>query len=88
MENKKSMRLTLTDIYLAVICIFPIPTMLTDGGMVNKFLFALLIGLQLAMFFDRKVKGRTLIVILLLAVNFVYTLGHTRFPMTNFNLVF
>lgn len=88
MEKRKKPRLTLTEFYLAVICIFPLPTMLAEGGIVNKLLFALLIGLQIAMLFDRKVKGRTFIMILVLAVNFTYTFIRTQFPMENSNLVF
>lgn len=88
MEERKKPRLTLTEFYLAVICIFPLPTMLAEGGIVNKLLFALLIGLQIAMLFDRKVKGKTFIMILVLAVNFIYTFIRTRFPMENSNLLF
>ena len=88
MEERKKPRLTLTEFYLAVICIFPLPTMLTEGGIVNKLLFALLIGLQLAMLFDRKVKGKTFILLLVLAVNFTYTFIRTRQPMENTNLIY
>lgn len=86
MENNKRMRLTLTEIYLALICLFPIPTMLTDGGIVNKLMFALLIGLQLAMLFDRRVRGRTVAVFLVLIINYVYVLVNTDFPLQNKNL--
>ena len=88
MENNKRMRLTLTELYMAVICIFPLPTMLAEGGIVNKLLFALLIGLQIAMLFDRKVKGRTMIMLLILAVNYIYAFLHTKFPMQNSNLLY
>ena len=88
MENNKRMRLTLTELYMAVICIFPLPTMLAEGGIINKLLFALLIGLQVAMLFDRKIKGRTFIMILVLALNFTYVFIRTRFPMNNSNLLF
>ena len=88
MENNKRMRLTLTELYMAVICIFPLPTMLAEGGIVNKLLFALLIGLQIAMLFDRKIKGRTFIMILVLALNFTYVFIRTRFPMEAPNMVY
>lgn len=87
MEKRKKPRLTLTEFYLAVICIFPLPTMLAEDGIVNKLLFALLIGLQIAMLFDRKVKGRTFFMILVLALNFTYVFIRTRFPIASSNLI-
>ena len=88
MQGNKVVHTTLTDFYLGVICIFPLATMLLDEGSVNKFLFALLIGLQLGMLFDRRVKKRTFLLLMLLAVNYVVTLSSTYFPMYNTNLLF
>lgn len=87
MLDKKIVRVTLTDFYLGVVCIFPVATMLVDEGIVNKFLFTLLLGLQVAMLFDRPLKKKTFVLLLLLIVNFVYTLSNTEFPMENSNLL-
>lgn len=88
MIEKKATHVTLTEFYMGVICLFPLATTLVDGGIINKLLFSLLIGLQLAMLFDRKVKGRTFMMLLLLIVSYIYSFAHTKFPLRNSNLLF
>lgn len=86
MRDKKRKHISLTAIYMIVICLFPIATTLVNEGMVNKLLFSALIGLQLAMLFDRKATRRTIVMTLVLAVNFAYVVSHTKFPVANTNL--
>ena len=44
----KSMRLTLLDVYMAVICAFPIATSVFDTELLNKALFGMILALQIA----------------------------------------
>jgi hypothetical protein len=88
MIEKKATHVTLTEFYMGVICLFPLATTLVEEGIINKLLFSLLIGLQLAMLFDRKVKGRTFMMLLLLIVSYIYSFAHTKFPLQNSNLLF
>ena len=81
------MRFTLTDAYLYLICLFPVMTTLTGGGIGNKVLFLLLLFLHLVLFFSRPVKRRTLTVLILLAGNYAFMLAFTDFPLRNYNLL-
>lgn len=79
--------LTLQDVYLGTLCLFPIFTTLRDGTIVNKLLFALLLFLQLCMFLSHPVKKKTLLALAVLAVNYGFMLCCTDFPLRNYNLL-
>lgn len=78
---------SLPDVYLGVICLFPIATTLRDGTAVNKLLFLLLLGLQLCMFLSRPIRKRTLAALVLMAFNYGFMLLCTDFPLRNYNLL-
>lgn len=80
------MRLTLTDCYLGMICLFPIVTTMGGGGL-NKVMFVLLLTLHICMFFSRPIKVRTLIALVLLVGNYAFMLSRTDFPLRNYNLL-
>lgn len=82
-----TMRVTLLDLYLGVICLFPIATMLKDGGVLNKLLFALLLVLHICIFFSGPIKKRTLLCLILLIFNYIFMLCSTKFPLGNYNLL-
>lgn len=81
------MCVTLTDAYLYLICLFPVMTTLTGGGIGNKVLFLLLLFLHLVLFFSRPVKRPTLTMLILLAGNYAFMLAFTDFPLHNYNLL-
>lgn len=81
------MEFTLTDAYLYLICLFPLMTTMTGGGAANKVMFALLLMLQGILFVSRPVKRRTLIMLMLLCLNYLVMLSQTVFPLSNYNLL-
>ena len=81
------MRLTLTDVYLYLICLFPLMTTLTGGGAVNKGMFVLLLTVHGVLFFSRPIKRRTLLALAVLGINYAVMLCSTRFPLENYNLL-
>lgn len=87
MLTTKSLRVTLLDLYLGVICLFPIATTLIESGAVNKMLFGILLALHIGMLISRPVKGKTIMLCSLLLLNYVYTFCYTIFPMENINLL-
>lgn len=87
MRERRTIHVSLTEIYMSVICIFPIATALVEENMLNKLLFSLLIGLQITMLFDRKARKRTFVMMIVLAINYTYTVSYTRFPIENINLL-
>lgn len=88
MLGRKSIHITLTDLYFGAICIFPIFTSVENGGVVNKLLFGLLIALHLGMIAYKRTKKQTFLLLLCLAGNYVLALFSTKFPMENINLLF
>lgn len=87
MLTTKSLRVTLLDLYLGVICVFPIVTMLIESGAVNKMLFGLLLALHIGMLISRPVKRQTIVMCSVLLANYVCTFCYTVFPMENVNLL-
>lgn len=84
----KSMRLTLLDVYMAVICAFPLTTTILDVDMVNKVMFGVLIALQTAQLFMNPMKKSTAMCIFLLVGNYLFAFLNTDFPMINSNMLF
>ena len=84
----KAYKFSLIDIYMGVICIFPITTMLVDNNVWNKLLFGILAATHLLMLFTRPIKRKTLLLLLWLLVHCIYAIAKTSFPMANVNLLF
>jgi len=81
------MCITLTDAYFYLICLFPLMTTLTGGGAGNKVMFALLLVLHGSLFLSGPVRKRTLLMLLLLVMNYGFMLTQTEFPLSNYNLL-
>lgn len=88
MIKSKKIRLSLLDLYLGIICLFPIPTVLVDGGVINKLMFVLLFAAQIGILVSRPIKKKRVYLLLLLIGHYIYALLQTQFPMTNANLLF
>ncbi len=88
MLSKRTIRITLTDLYLGVICIFPVATTVENGGVVNKVLFAVLIALHLGMMCCKRLTKQTVLLLFLLVGNYALAVVNTTFPMENINLLF
>lgn len=84
----KSKQTTLIDAYMGVICCFPIVTVLIDGSAFNKILFGLLITLHIAMILINPMKRSSFLSLFLLALNYVFAIINTSFPLINENLLF
>jgi hypothetical protein len=88
MLEKITMRITLTDLYLGVICVFPIATVLIDESFINKLLFAVLIAVHIGMNLFRPIRMKTGLLLLVLVANYTFALINTNFPLENMNLLF
>ena len=71
-----------------VICIFPIFTVFAEGAVGNKVLFGLAAVLQIGLLFTRPLQRNTVLIWVLLVVQYVFALVKTQFPMQNSNLLF
>ena len=87
MLKNKSFTISWTDLYFVVICLFPITTLLFDGGVVNKALFAILIILQLGLLFSYPVKTKTFLLLFFFVVHYLFVFVVTEPPYANFNLL-
>lgn len=81
-------RFSILDLYLGLICIFPITTMLIDGTILNKIIFVLLFFLHMISYYQSPIKRNTVIMLLILAIHYVFTVCATNFPMVNSNMLF
>jgi len=80
------MCLSLTDAYFGLICLFPIATTL-GIGIVNKILFLLMLVLHLCMFFSHPIKKGTFLAMVVMSINYIWTLSQTDTPLENHNLL-
>ena len=81
-------RTTVLDVNMFLICMFPLLTMLSDNGIINKVMFAGLVGAQVALFFSNPIKRNTFSIIFALALHYLFVLIVTEYPLTNSNLLF
>lgn len=88
MRIPKSLRFRVIDLYLGLICVYPLTTMLIDGTIINKLMFATLFALHVYSFFAGRIKRRTVILLLWLVLQYLFVLYHTDFPVSNTNLLF
>lgn len=83
----KKTRVSLTDLYMGIICLFPVMTILGDEGVVNKILFVLLFSLHIGMLFSHPIKKRTFYSLFVLVISYIYVLYSTKFPLVNINML-
>ena len=88
MRISKTLRFRIFDLYMGLICIYPITTTLIDRTVINKLLFAALIALQIYIYCMGKMKRKTVIMLLWLVMQYLFVLYHTEFPLINANLLF
>lgn len=84
----KSVRITIMDVYMGVICVFPIATMLIPGGFLNKTLFGLLLILHMGMLVTNPMKKKSFIGVFILLANYLFVICNTEFPLESNNLLF
>lgn len=78
----------LIDIYMKCMFLFPIVTVFPDKGIVTKFLFGILIICQIGLYLKKGIRKKTLKQLVLMCVLYIITLMQTRFPMSNYNMLF
>lgn len=83
-----NVKVNVLDLYIKLICIFPIVTVVVDGTSINKILFAAILGLQTAFLFVYSLKSRSVILFMILIFNYLCSLIYTEFPLENYNLLF
>ena len=88
MRIPNTLRFRIFDLYMGLICFYPITTTLIDGTIINKLLFVSLIALQICMYWMGRMKRKTVILLLWLVVQYLFVLYHTEFPLLNANLLF
>lgn len=84
----KRIRLSLLDIYLGTICLFPISTMLVDGTIWNKLMFAIIFAVHICLLLSESIKRRTFLILVFLVLHYFYVIIKTNFPLANSNLLF
>ena len=88
MIKNTTVHVTLKDLYFGVICVFPIVTMLTDEGVLNKLLFGILLGLHICIALSSPMRKYTFLGLLVLGVNYVFAIYSTKVPLNTINLLF
>ena len=88
MKIPQSLRFRVMDLYMGLICIFPITTMLIDGSVQNKILFAAMFALHIYTFFASPIKRKTVLQLLFFLIQYLFVLSNTNFPLANINLLF
>ena len=88
MRIPKTWRFRVIDLYMGLICIYPITTTLIDGTIINKLLFASLVALQVFSCCMNSMKRKTVLLLVWLVLQYLFVLYHTRFPLINANLLF
>lgn len=88
MHSSTKIRLSLTDIFMGAICLFPIATLLQDEGIINKLLFAFVLAVLLFRIVTGTMKRKTFFWLAILTVHYVYVVIKTDFPLDNLNLLF
>lgn len=73
---------------MGAICMFPIATLLQDEGIINKLLFAFVLGVLLFRIVTGTMKRKTFFWLAILVAHYVYVLIITTFPLRNLNLLF
>ena len=85
---QNSLRVRVVDLYFGLICIYPLTTMLVDGTIINKLMFAALFALHIYSFLKRPLKRRTVMLLLFLVLQYLFVMYFTVFPLKNSNLLF
>lgn len=79
--------ISIIDIYMYILLLFPIMTVVQDYGIINKLMFGLLLAIQIAVLLKYGVTKNELLIFFVLCCNYMYTLLQTRFPINNINLL-
>ncbi len=88
MFMSNTLRFRAVDLYLGLICLFPLSTMVVDGTIINKLMFTVLFTLHIVSLFSRPISKRTVVLLLCLIIQYLFVLWHTDFPIYNTNLLF
>ena len=82
------MKINIFDLFMKIMCLFPVFTALMDTGVVNKLLLVLLFVPMLLLMMRMKISVSLLVVLLVSLFLYMYTLFRTSFPLNNINLLF
>lgn len=82
------LRISVQDLYLSLICIFPIVTTLFNISLLNRILFAALVFLHVCSYIERPMKRTTFILLLFFLCHYIYVFAITDPPYENLNLLF
>lgn len=77
----------LFDLFMCIICIFPIATSIVDTDIINKVLYALLLGANIILILINGIKKNTLLKIFILILNFLYVVFVSVYPLPNVNMI-
>ena len=82
------LRIKVFDIFMYSIMIFPIMTVVTDSGIINKILFGLLIASYILIVSNKKIKKKTFIIIFIMILEYLISILNTNFPLVSYNMMF
>ena len=82
------LRIKVFDIFMYSIMIFPIMTVVTDSGIINKILFGLLIASYILIVSNKKIKKKTFIIIFIMILGYLISILNTNFPLVSYNMMF
>lgn len=88
MRVPRVLRFRIVDLYMGLICFYPITTVLIDGTMINKLMFAAMVALQIYMYIKAGMKRKTVMLLGWMVLQYAFVLFHTKFPLINANLLF
>lgn len=82
------LRIKVFDIFMYSIMLFPIMTVVTDSGIINKILFGLLIISYILIISNEKIKKKSFIIIFIMILGYLISILNTNFPLVNNNMMF
>lgn len=88
MRIPKTLRFRIIDLYMGLICLYPISTTLIDGTMLNKLMFGVLVVLHMYMYLMTSMKRKSVFLLVWMVLQYIFVLLHTGFPLDNANLLF
>lgn len=88
MRVPQVLRFRIVDLYMGLICFYPITTVLIDGTIINKLMFAAMIVLQVYMYIRAGMKRKTVMLLGWMVQQYIFVIYHTDFPLINANLLF
>ena len=82
------LRIKVFDIFMYSIMLFPIMTVVTDSGIINKILFGLLVISYILIISNEKIKKKSFIIIFIMILGYFISILNTNFPLENNNMMF